>query len=167
MIKLLLAVTLVLAAVYFLQQLIGKALISAAILYPLEIFCKYREPEISQGFYSAHELDCFARSLQAYFTAITCTSLHYDIYGWQICELEVVQAASGEMAEIRRAILIDAHNYLKEMRGADNPDIFVPVLTEKCLVILIACSPKAHELAKKLDFSKPAKHHSPIDETID
>ena len=63
--------------------------------------------------------------------------------------------------ELRKAIGIEIRNFIQQYQGRRNDDIFVITLTKNLLVVQIACSLKAHELAQNLNFVVPAPSLNP------
>jgi hypothetical protein len=167
MIKALIIIALFLAAAYCIEKILGRNLLVTAIQLPVEYCTGYRTAVTGQGFYNFIEADDFSQKLQPLFSAVTCINLYCDANGWQYAEYELEAGSSDSTDGIRQAIIIEARNFFRMAHGVDNPDIIVPVLTENFLSIQIACSPKAHELAQTMNFTKLPKRKGSIDETIE
>ena len=165
MITILLPITLIVATGYYLKSIAGKELLTAPICLMLEMASNYRVPDFNQGFYNRPESDVFASTLSQFFTAISNINLTCDEYGWQTAIFEIIPTSSGISEDMIPAISVSVRNFIKKKHGYDNPDIYVPVLCESVMFIKIACSPKAHEQVKKLDFSTgPQNFRAPEEE---
>ena len=156
-------IVLVLGGLCFLRLLTGVELFSTLLTTPLEWITGYRALNQTEGVYNLLEAQEIAGKLRSYFQAITAVSVECDKYGWQTVAFEVVLEPDTDVGncELLKAIGIEIRNFIQQYHGRRNDDIFVITLTKNLLVVQIACSLKAHELAQNLNFVVPAPSLNP------
>lgn len=169
MIILLSTVILLLVGACYLRKVIGAELFSTLIAAPIEHLTGYRTVAPEQGIYSIQEAQYLAdQQFRQMFTAVTAVGITANHFGWLALNYEIVLMPGKEASDegLHKSIAIETRNFIRKHHGFDNPDIYVPVLTGSEMTIQIACSGKAHEAARKFNFSTQKPKQPDIQETI-
>lgn len=142
-------------------RILGKEQICFCIKNLFYRLCGFNQPNMSLGL-SYIEANDFRKILQEFFKPITLSGYAIDNIGALEIIYDICIAQDVDMLFLKRAILLELHNYLLVNHGIDTWNYYVHTLTEHHLVLHIALSPMAQEQFLKLNFSPPETIETPV-----
>lgn len=121
-----------------------------------EGICGYRAADLNRGIYEL-EFPELQEELKAFFSAISVPVGYVDAEGWQNITFRICLGKGDTPEELKAILAIKIRDFIVLRRGVENNGIYFPVFSGDTLVVRIACSPKAAEEFRKLNFQKPSE----------